>query len=392
MRFTTTMSCLLCLAIAGAARAQAAGTAAADADSSAQIPPPAALAPASAAGYAPAPGLATPAAPAGSASIANPATSVIGWFQGVSGNDSSAQQHAFELREAELGFQAQVDPFARADFFLSAGPEGLDLEEGYITWLALPGGGQAKVGKFRADLGKFNRTHPPETPFADRPLSTFALLGEEGLSTTGVSLSALVPNPLGLYWDVTANVGLAPDSTESPTFGPERRDDLLALGRTSVFVPLHESADLNLGVSYANAAAHPALRAQGNRAQIAQADVTFHWKNPRRSIYRSLLVQGEAMDERGSASGADDRFGYFAYAIYQFQRQWKLGARYDWTERPGSDTHESGTLALLQYQPSEFSVLSVQVRRTRDSADARDRDAAFFKWTFNIGPHGAHPY
>ena len=21
-----------------------------------------------------------------------------------------------------------------------------------------------------------------------------------------------------------------------------------------------------------------------------------------------------------------------------------------------------------------------------------DRDAAFFKWTVNIGPHGAHPY
>src|SRR6185436_9241094 len=58
-----------------------------------------------------------------STSIANPATSVIGWFQAVSGNDPAAQTDAFALREAELGFQAAVDPYTRADFFLSAGPE-----------------------------------------------------------------------------------------------------------------------------------------------------------------------------------------------------------------------------------------------------------------------------
>src|SRR5262245_47782277 len=196
----------------------------------------------------------------GSPSVANPATSVIGWFQGVSGNDTTTQEKPFELREAELAFQAAVDPFTRADFFLSASQEGLDVEEGYITWLALPGGGQAKVGKFRADLGKFNRTHPPETPFADRPLVASAFLAGEGLSTTGVSASALIPNPLDLYWDVVANVGSVPGAGESPLFEAGSRSDLLVVGRTSVFVPLHESADLNLGASYANAAAQPALR------------------------------------------------------------------------------------------------------------------------------------
>ena len=154
----------------------------------------------------------TPGAPTASASIANPATSVVAWFQAVSGNDPGAQERAFDLREAEIAFQSQVDPFAKAEFFLSASREGLDLEEGYVIWLALPGGGQAKLGKFRADLGKFNRTHPPETPFADRPLAARAFLGGEGLATTGVSLSALVPNPLDLYWDVVASVGAAPDS------------------------------------------------------------------------------------------------------------------------------------------------------------------------------------
>jgi hypothetical protein len=330
--------------------------------------------------------------PSGSASIANPATSVIGWFQAAGGNDHSVQAQPFQLREAELALQSQVDPFARADFILSASSAGLDIEEAYLTWLALPGGGQAKIGKFRADLGKFNRTHAGETPFADRPLASAAFLGEEGISTTGLSLSALVPNPLDLYWDVTANIGTPPDSTNDPLFQPASRSDLLTLGRTSVYVPLRESTDLNLGLSYANAAANPALRSEGGRAQVGVADVTVRWKNPRRSIYRSLMAQAEMMDERGSASGAPDRFGWFGYALWQFARQWKLGARYDWTDQVTAGSHLSGVLALLQFQPSEFSTVSVDARRVHDSADERDRDSAYFKWTFNIGPHGAHPY
>ena len=330
-------------------------------------------------------------APAQSASITNPAISVIGWFQGVSGNDPAAQAEALELREAEMGFQSAVDPFTRADFFISASTEGLDVEEGYITWLALPGGGQARAGKFRAQLGKFNQTHPPETPFADRPLAAEAFLGEEGLAITGVSLSALIPNPLNWYWDATAQAGTAPSAPESPLFHPDSRSDLLALGRTSVFVPLHESADLNFGLSYANALADSGLRGNGNRAQIAALDLTFRWKNPRRSIYRSLLAQVELLGEQGSRSGTERHTGAYAYAVYQLARQWKVGARYDWTESPGSHDNTSGALALIQYQPSEFSTLSAQIRRVRVPGGT-DLDAAFFKWTFNIGPHGAHPY
>ena len=332
------------------------------------------------------------AAPSRSASIGNPAISVIGWFQGVAGNDPTLPAEAFALPEAELAFQAAVDPFSRADFFISAGPEGLDVEEGTLTWLALPGGGQAKIGKFRADFGKFNRTHPPETPFADRPLAAEALLGEEGLAITGVAGSFLIPNPAHLYWDLVAGVGAAPGAAESPVFGPEQRRDVLGLARTSVFVPLRESTDLNLGVSYAGARAHPALRGDGDRTHLGAADLTLRWKNPRRSIYRSLLVQVELLAGRGSADGAPVRGGGYGYVVYQFARQWKAGARLDRTDVPGGGDRLRGGLVLLQYQPSEFSTLSLQLRRAHEDAADLDRDAAFFKWTFNIGPHGAHPY
>lgn len=330
--------------------------------------------------------------PATSASLTNPAISVVGWFQAVGGNDPALPAEAFALPEAELAFQAAVDPHSRADFFLAATPDGLDLEEGYLTWLALRGGGQARLGKFRADLGKFNRTHPAETPFADRPLAAEAWLGEEGFATTGISASVLIPNPANLYWEVIAQVGAGPDSLESPVFGPEGRRDVMALGRTSVFIPFGESADLNLGLAYAEAKAHPALRGDGERTRLGATDLTLRWKNARRSIYRSLLVQVEVLGGRGDAEGAPTRGGGYAYAVYQFARQWKAGARVDRSDGPGGAERLSGGLVLLQYQPSEFSTLSIQLRRVHERTTDTDRDAAFFKWTFNIGPHGAHPY
>jgi len=50
------------------------------------------------------------------------------------------------------------------------------------------------------------------------------------------------------------------------------------------------------------------------------------------------------------------------------------------------------TYSKGQFQPSEFSLLSLQARRIHDTYTDRDGDAVFLKWTFNIGPHGAHPY
>jgi hypothetical protein len=315
---------------------------------------------------------------------------VIGWFQAAAGNDRRTQDKAFDLREAELALQSAVDPYARADFILSFSREGVDVEEGYLTWLSLPLGGQAKIGKFRSDFGKFNRTHAGETPFADRPLSTLAFGGEEGLSTTGLALSAIIPTKF--YWDVTGNVGTAPEPGQNRVFAADDGRDLLWLGRTSAFIDLSEASNLNLGVSYANARADSSLRAEGGHAQLEGADVTFRWKNPRRSIYRSLTLQSEFTREQGSASGAPSRTGWFGYALYQFARRWKLGARYDSTERPYAPGREKGVLGLIQFQPSEFSLLSLQARRIHDTFSDTDGDAVFLKWTFNIGPHGAHPY
>src|SRR3954463_6234010 len=65
------------------------------------------------------------AAPAGASKVFNPDTSVLANFVGVAGKNRVSEQPSLQLNEVEVAFQADVDPYARADFFLSAGPEGL---------------------------------------------------------------------------------------------------------------------------------------------------------------------------------------------------------------------------------------------------------------------------
>jgi hypothetical protein len=333
--------------------------------------------------------------PAGS-NLLNPNISAIGWFQAEAGDAlDQAGTSAFRLREVELGYQATVDPYSRADFFISVSPEeGIDVEEGYLTLLTLPAGLTAKVGKFRSNFGKFNRTHPPETPFADRPLAAERFLGEEGLSGIGASMSWLAPLPF--YFNLDGEVTNTPDSTDVPSFAAYRGKDLLYLARASTFFNLGETTNLTLGGSYANGAngttelVDPGtLPVEALRAQLYGADVTFRWKNPKRAIYRSLTAQAEWM-ERDPEQGAK-RSGGFAWADYQFARRWHLGGRYDWAEAiAGVDTGTTtGALGFLTFTPSEFWALSVQARDPNFDGSAMNY---FFKTTFNIGPHGQHPF
>ena len=79
----------------------------------------------------------------------NPDISVIGDFLGAAGYGAHHGTPSLEMHESEVGFQEVIDPYARADFFISFGEHGVDLEEGYITFTSLPAGLLLKIGKMR---------------------------------------------------------------------------------------------------------------------------------------------------------------------------------------------------------------------------------------------------
>ncbi|HMJ87954.1 MAG TPA: hypothetical protein VK504_32480, partial [Vicinamibacterales bacterium] len=169
--------------------------------------PPAAQVPAGAAGAGgPTGALPVYGSTVGGAKVFNPDIAVIGDFLGAAGHNSVNPQPAFEMHESEASFQAVVDPYARADFFLSFGENGVELEEGYATLTALPGGLLTKVGKMRAAFGKVNTMHNHVLPWTDRPLVNLNLVGgEDGIDDAGISVARLIPNPW-LFLEATGQV------------------------------------------------------------------------------------------------------------------------------------------------------------------------------------------
>ena len=131
--------------------------------------------------------------PPSAGEVFNPDMAVIGDFLGAAGRNRVNPNPALEMHESEAAFQAVVDPYARADFFISFGEQGVNVEEGFLTFTELPGGFLTKVGKMRAAFGKVNGLHNHVLPWTDRPLVIQNLVGgEDGINDAGISVARLI--------------------------------------------------------------------------------------------------------------------------------------------------------------------------------------------------------
>jgi len=322
----------------------------------------------------------------GSSKVFNPDMAVIGDFVGAVGKSPGGGEPSLEMHEVETSFQAIVDPYARADFFLSFSPDGVSVEEGFITFPTLPGALLLKVGKIRPAFGKVMTMHNHVLPWTDRPLVVMNLLGgEDGLSDSGLSLSRLFPNRF-LFLEAIGEVYRG----QSEVFKGQDRGDLAYLGRLRAYRDITESSNLDLGGSFASGASG---EGPGLKRRLFGVDATFRYRPLRRAIYRRLLARTELVWSRTKGQDLEhDSFGMYASAEYQFARRWFTGVRYDRSPPagapPGSDTGHSLTLT---YWPSEFSQVRGQYRRTAPAV-GEARNEVLFQFLFSIGAHGAHAF
>jgi len=318
----------------------------------------------------------------------NPDISVIGDFLSTAGGNAIRPSPSFEMHEAEVGLQAIVDPYARADFFISFGEQGVSLEEGFITLTALPAGFVARVGKMRSAFGKVNTMHNHVLPWTDRPLVTENLVGgEDGINDAGFSVTRILPAPKGIFLEATGQV-FRGDSAD--VFAASRKNDLSVVGHLRGYRDLTESTNLDLGVSYAHG--HSKL-GSAFITQLYGADATLRWKPLRRSIYHSFVARSEFVLSRAEQLLKTQRaFGWYASGDYQFARRWFVGGRYDWSDRAQNATlTDRGASAVLTYWPSEFSQVRGQYRFTH-YAEGFDANELRMQVQFSLGAHGAHPF
>jgi hypothetical protein len=322
----------------------------------------------------------------------NPDISAIGDFISDAGHNPVQPTPSLQMHESELGFQAIIDPYSRGDFFLSFGEEGVTLEEGYITFTALPAGFVAKVGKMRAAFGKVNTLHNHVLPWVDRPLVTNNLVGgEDGIDNAGVSVERILPAPKGIFLEATGQL-LRGDSgdLQSPLFRASNKDDVSVVGHLRSYKDLTESTNIDLGLSYARG-----HNDQGSNflTQLYGVDATLRWKPLRRSIYHSFVGRGEFIwSQRQQLPFEQRAFGFYTSGDYQLGRRWFVGGRFDRSGRPESaNLIDRGASAVLTYWPSEFSQVRGQYRFMHYAGNI-DTNELMMQVMFSLGAHGAHPF
>ena len=356
-----------------------------------------------------APGAARPTQGGGAGSL-NPDISLIADFLvDLSPDEATLEnEERYQLREIELGVQGVVDPYFRYDAFLGIHGDAIEVEEGYVTTLALPASLQARLGKFLVPFGKVNLTHRPELPMFDYPLVHREFFGEEGFSSSGV-WGSWIGDPLGFYQEL-AIVGA--EGMEAHAHGEEEHaeeahalslaqeeeahggslgedlGDRLWLAHFKNSLDLTPAANLEVGASWATAIVEEEeARARTN---VYGIDVTWRWKPPQFAKYRSAILQAEAI-WRDEAGIGETKAGGFAFAQWQLSRRWYVGARGDWVEPPEEEGTLKGGQLLVKWFPTEFSQLRLAYeRQSPEEGDALDR--LIFQTTFALGPHRPHAF
>jgi len=323
------------------------------------------------------------------------------------------------LQELEVAFQSIVDPYFRADVFLTIpNMSGLEIEEAFLTTTSLPAI-QVKAGIFRSGFGRENGMHLHVQDFVQRPLIN-SYLGPDGLRPPGAQVSWLLPLPFfvqltGEVFSVAAPDMLANFASPEPvsTFGGGRRTDLTYAGELKFFVPTSESLSVFGGLNVATGvtpgfAEGDTTLYQGARSMLYGADLYVKYKPPNQAVtYISLAWTSEyflrTIGATGGNAGLTDG-GFYTQLVLQIARRWFVGLRQDLLGWPSSEVQplNSRTTLNLTFYPSEFSKLRGSVQYDAlDSQASRLQQiapspvnsfAAYLQFEVAIGAHGAHKF
>ncbi|MFP5286024.1 MAG: hypothetical protein ACLGI9_09830, partial [Thermoanaerobaculia bacterium] len=314
----------------------------------------------------------------------NPEISMTG---DVVGFTTNVDREDFNAREFELNLQSALDPYSLTKWTLSFSPEeGVDIEEGYVSYTGLPGGLTFTGGKFRQTFGALNRWHLHALPQLDYPLALQTYFGEEGLAQTGLSASWLLPRP----WATANEITLELTDGESDAFGGESFDNLVGLAHLKNFWEIGDATYAELGLS-----GIAGTNGEGGDSRVYGADVTLHWQPPQLAKYREItwrteLLRSQREDGEGELQNA---WGGYSYLEGLVAQNLCAGLRYDRVEEPLDPGHVRwGLFPNLTWWQSEFVRLRGEYGYLKDdlTGDSERRFTLQIVWA--AGPHKHETY
>lgn len=336
------------------------------------------------------------------------------------GGNLAERSGGITLQELELAFQSIVDPYFRADVFLTIPNLGsLEIEEAFLTTTSLQSL-QVKAGIFRSAFGRQNGMHLHVQDFVQRPLINAAYLGTDGLRPPGVQVSWLLPLPVFVqligeaFSSSTPNTSAGPGTLlPLPSFGGGHRTDLTYAGELKLFLPPSESISILGGLNFATGLS-PGLTSGDStifrdaRTFLYGADLYVKYKPPNQAVtYFSIAWTTEYIVRKVRSTASENGLtdgGIYTQLVMQFARRWFAGLRQDLLGFPSSDLQPrtSRTTLNLTFYPSEFSKLRASAGyEVLDSDAPRIQElslrhvnsfAAYLQFEVAIGAHGAHKF
>jgi hypothetical protein len=323
-------------------------------------------------------------------------------------------ENLFFLREGEISFFGQIDPYARAEVRIEAGQDqrggGLTVSvaEANLTLTALPYGTQLKMGQMRNRFGLLNQIHSHDRPFIDNPNVLQQFFGKEGLVEAGFE-ATWVP-PLPFYLELLGGVF---NGQNDVAFGRDQISNPLVTGRVRTFFDLDEWGAIQLGSSVA-AGQTP----QQKSSTIVGFDAKYKYTPPGWQRAAFTLLGEYLLSFRDvvvtDPNGIDTtRFRgsqgfYVGGELRPFNHgelsKWLLGFRYDRTQYPAASGTEWAVQPFLTYYPSEFLRFRLGYKQTTRSqccsyldfqdngGSAKQVSEYFIQATFIMGAHPVHPF
>jgi len=289
------------------------------------------------------------------------------------------------FQELEVGLQAVVDPYVRADIFLTFDPSGAGVEEAYLTTLSLPASLQIRAGELYAPFGRINQQHGHVWDFVDRPIALARLLAVDGLRGPGLIVSWLAPTSWFAELDLSYQA-------VAPAFDGDSH--VAEFGRLLQFFDVGSYGALGVGFS----GAHINESGVNSSRNILGTDLFLKLRPPSSRSYvalqaEALLRQLNGFEAAGGPNGPEapgTAWGGYAQAVYRDGPFFEYGGRYE--RAPGvSGAPENRISGLASWLPSEFERIRLEVSYDR-LPGGTDGLEALLHLEFIIGSHGAHPF
>jgi hypothetical protein len=356
-----------------------------------------------------------------------------------SGGEVGPAPRGFGLGESELVFTASIDPYFRGQLVAALTPENeAEVEEAFFQTVALGRGFTLKGGRFLSGIGYQNEIHQHAWDFQDASLAYKAFLGGR-FNDDGVQLRWVAPTDLFLEFGAELGRGRAFPATERNRNGANA---------ASLFA--HAGGDLGASTAWraglsrlqakpedrafedSDSLGNPVSQAFSGTSKMWIADFVLKWAPGGNASVTNFKLQGEFFrrSESGtlsyddSAQGAPQfgtpfagayasrQSGYYLQAVYQFMPRWRAGVRYDRLDRGTVDNgivaaslgpnaadfgplmtayNPSRSSVMLDWSPSEFSRLRLQLASDKSRADVTDNQV-LLQYIFSLGAHGAHKF